>query len=94
MAKQSIQQFSTTPASNTDIAGINVNTGWPPSNVGIAYRTLMAFLADALVPLSLSITSETAVTLSPAQASAQYAVYTGALSGDCTITLPSALFVG
>jgi len=94
VAKQSIQQFSTTPASNTDIAGINVNTGWPPSNVGIAYRTLMAFLADALVPLSLSITSETAVTLSPAQASAQYAVYTGALSGDCTITLPSALFVG
>lgn len=46
MSKTSISQFSTSAASNTDINGINVNTGWPPSNVGPAFRTLMALLAD------------------------------------------------
>jgi hypothetical protein len=46
MSKDSIQQFSTAAAANTDIGGINVNTGWPPNNVGPAFRELMAFLAD------------------------------------------------
>ena len=46
MSKDSISQYSTAAASNTDIAGINVNTGWPPNNVGPAFRELMAQLAD------------------------------------------------
>ncbi len=46
MAKNSISQFSTAAASNTDIAGINVNTGWVGANVGQAFRELMAMLAQ------------------------------------------------
>ncbi len=46
MTKTSISQFSTAAASNTDINGINVNTGWVGSNVGQAFRELMAMLAQ------------------------------------------------
>ena len=69
MTKASIQQFSTTAASNTDINGINVNVGWPPGNVGSSYRQLMAFLASALVPQQISLTGLTSLTLTAQQAS-------------------------
>lgn len=94
MTKASIQQFSTTAASNTDIDGINVNTGWSPANVGPAFREFMALTASSLVPLALSIAGDTALTLTAAQASAQVIQFTGALTGACTVTLPNALFFG
>lgn len=93
MAKTSIQQFSTTASSNTDIDGINVNTGWSPANVGPAFRELMALLASALVPLSMPL-SGSSVTLSAAQASAQAIFFTGSLSGACTVVLENTPFFG
>lgn len=94
MAKDSIQQFSTSAPSNTDIAGINVNTGWPPSNVGSAFRTLMSFLADSLIPQLVDLTGVTSFTLSAEQASGQVIRFTGAPTGNCTVTVPDAFFVG
>lgn len=94
MPKQSVQQFSTTAAANTDIDGISVATGWPPSNVGPAFREFMALIASALVPLALDVTAQTNVTLTAAQASAQALTLTGALASGCTVTVPDALFVG
>jgi len=88
MTKQSIQQFSTSQASNTDINGINVNTGWPPNNVGIAFRTLMAFLADYAIPISVTC-STPSVTLTATQASAAVITLVGSPGGNVTVTLPS-----
>jgi hypothetical protein len=55
MAKNSLNDYSTTPANNTDIAGTNINVNCPPSDVGIYMRTQMAQLADVIagnVPLT------------------------------------------
>lgn len=46
MTKDAISQYSTIAADNTDIGGININTGWSPANVGPAVRELMAQLAN------------------------------------------------
>ena len=46
MAKNSLNDYSQTPASNTDIAGTNINVNCPPSDVGVFMRTIMAQLAD------------------------------------------------
>ena len=94
MSKTSIQQFSTTAASNTDIDGINVNTGWPPSNVGPAFREMMALLASSLQLLALDVSAATSVTLTAPQASAQIINFTGALTANCTIVIPNATFIG
>lgn len=94
MTLASVQQFSTTASSNTDIDGISVATGWPPANVGPAFRELMALLASALQPLQLSIGGQSAVTLAAAQASAQFIAFSGTLAGTCTVTLPNAPFLG
>jgi hypothetical protein len=88
MAKASIQQFSTTATSNTDIDGINVNTGWPPSNVGPAFRELMAQLAAFAVPQSVALTS-TSQTLTVEQASALFLSLTGTPGGAVTLTIPA-----
>lgn len=94
MSKNSIQQFSTLASSNTDIVGINVNTGWPPNNVGPAFRTLMALLADSLKPLIIDVTGLGSITLSAAQASAEWIEFQGAITAPLTVTLPNAFFVG
>lgn len=94
MTLASIQQFSTTASSNTDIDGISVATGWPPANVGPAFRELMALLASALQPLLLDVGGQSAVTLTAAQASAQFVIFYGSLSGTCTVTIPNAPFLG
>lgn len=47
MAKDSITDFSTTPASNEDIAGIAILGTSPRSNFDNAFRELMAQLAEA-----------------------------------------------
>jgi hypothetical protein len=94
VSKQSVQQFSTSPPLNTDIAGINVNTGWPPNNVGPAFREFMALTAYALQAQSVSIAGLTTFTPTPAQSSAQWTQFAGALTANCAVTLPNALFVG
>jgi hypothetical protein len=48
MAKNSLNDYSTTPSNNTDIAGTNINVNCPPSDVGIYMRTQMAQLADVI----------------------------------------------
>lgn len=94
MTLASVQQFSTTASINTDVDGISCATGWPPSNVGPAFRELMALLAASLQPLAMNIGGQSAVTLSAPQASAQAIQYSGALASPCTVTLPNAFFVG
>ena len=46
MAKNKISEFSSTPANNTEIAGINIAEGCPPSGINNAIRELMAQLKD------------------------------------------------
>lgn len=94
MARDSIQQFSRTPSENTDINGINVNTGWSPANVGPAFRQQMAYLAWSLIPLPKDITGRTNVTLTDAEASAQYIIFFGTIAADCTVTTPNEFFFG
>lgn len=48
MAKNSLNDWSTTPSSNTDIAGTNINVGCPPQDVGTFMRTIMAQIAYAV----------------------------------------------
>lgn len=46
MAKTKISEFSATAANNTDIDGINIAEGCPPSSINNAIRELMAQLKD------------------------------------------------
>ncbi len=46
MAKTKISEFSSTPANNTDINGINIAEGCAPSGINNAIRQLMADLKD------------------------------------------------
>lgn len=93
MTRASVQQFSSDPTQNTDIAGINIAVGWPPTNIGSALRELMALLADCLNPTSIALTGTT-VTLTPVQASALAKTFTGTLSADCLVVMPNAPFLG
>ena len=71
MAKNKISEFSSTPANNTDIAGINIAEGCAPSGINNAIRELMAQLKDQqagtdgdnfTVGGNLSVTGTTALT--------------------------------
>jgi hypothetical protein len=44
MAKNAFTDWDTTPANNTDVGGINIDEGCPPSNINNAIRTAMAQL--------------------------------------------------
>jgi hypothetical protein len=46
MAKNKISEWSATPASNTDIGGINIAEGMAPSDVNNAIREMMAQIKD------------------------------------------------
>ena len=46
MAKTKISEYSSTPASNTDISNINIAEGCSPANVNNAIRSLMAQIKD------------------------------------------------
>jgi hypothetical protein len=48
MSNNSMSDWSTSPASNIDIAGTNIGIGCPPADVGIFMRTIMAQLAYAV----------------------------------------------
>jgi len=46
MAKNDVQSWSNTPASNTDIAGIDIAENCPPAGINDAIRTIMAQIAS------------------------------------------------
>lgn len=46
MAKNKISEWSSTPASNTDVGGINIAEGMAPSDVNNAIREMMAQIKD------------------------------------------------
>ena len=52
MAKTKISEFSSNPANNTDIDGINIAEGCAPSGINDAIRELMAQLKDLQAGLS------------------------------------------
>lgn len=71
MPKNKISEFSSTPANNTDIAGINIAEGCAPSGINNAIRELMAQLKDQqagtdsdnfVVGGNLSVTGTTTLT--------------------------------
>ncbi|MFA6134666.1 MAG: hypothetical protein WC869_11690 [Phycisphaerae bacterium] len=47
MAKNSVNDYSTTAGNNTDVQSINIDEGMAPSNVNNAMRQIMAHLASA-----------------------------------------------
>lgn len=49
MAKNKISEWSSTPASNTDVGGINIGEGMLPSDVNNAIREIMAQVKDQQV---------------------------------------------
>lgn len=46
MVKNAISDYSSTAASNTDVGGVNVDEGMPPSSINNAIREIMSHLAD------------------------------------------------
>jgi len=57
MAKTKISEFSSTPANNTDIDGINIAEGCAPSGINDAIRELMSQLKDLQAGLSGDVTA-------------------------------------
>ena len=48
MAKTKISEWSTTPASNSDIDGINIAEGCAPSGINDAIRDMMAQIRSSV----------------------------------------------
>jgi hypothetical protein len=46
MSRDKISEWSATAASNTDVGGVNINEGCPPSTINNAIRELMAQVKD------------------------------------------------
>ena len=46
MAKNKVSQWDTNPANNTDVGGINISEGCPPSNINNAIRMTMSQIKD------------------------------------------------
>lgn len=94
MAKNKISEFSTTPANNTDIGGIDIAEGCAPSGINNAIRELMAQLKDMITGLdgdnqviggNLTVTGTSSLT---GAVSIEGAVTT---ANDITITSPNTL---
>lgn len=86
MAKNKISEFSSTPANNTDIGGINIAEGCAPSGINNAIRELMAQLKDQQAG-----TDGDGFTVGGAFTCSGAAVFssTVALGGSATATTPS-----
>lgn len=86
MAKNKISEFSSTPANNTDIGGINIAEGCAPSGINNAIRELMAQLKDQQAG-----TDGDNFTVGGAFTCSGAAVFssTVALGGSATATTPS-----
>jgi hypothetical protein len=87
MAKNKISEFSSTPANNTDIGGINIAEGCAPSGINNAIRELMAQLKDQQAG-----TDSDSFTVGGGFTCAGAAVFssTVAISGSATAPTPSA----
>ena len=48
MPRTKLSEFSSTPGDNTDIGGINIGEGCPPSNINDSIRTQMSQLKEFL----------------------------------------------
>ena len=46
MAKNKVSQWDTNPANNTDVGGVNIGEGCPPSNINNAIRMTMSQIKD------------------------------------------------
>lgn len=57
MPKTKISEFSSTPANNTDIDGINISEGCAPSGINDALREMMSQLKDWQAGLSGDVTA-------------------------------------
>ena len=92
MAKTKISEFSSTPANNTDIDGINIAEGCAPSGINDAIRELMAQLKDWQAGLSGDVTVVAA-------GGTGVGTLTGIVKGNGTsamtaVTAPSGTIVG
>jgi len=92
MAKTKISEFSSTPANNTDIDGINIAEGCAPSGINDAIRELMSQLKDWQAGLSGDVTVVAA-------GGTGVGTLTGIVKGNGTsamtaVTAPSGTIVG
>jgi hypothetical protein len=92
MPKVKISEFSSTPANNTDIDGINIAEGCAPSGINDAIRELMAQLKDWQAGLSGDVTVVAA-------GGTGVGTLTGIVKGNGTsamtaVTAPSGTIVG
>lgn len=78
MAKNSVNDYSTTAGNNTDVQSINIDEGMAPSNVNNAMREIMADLANAFQG-GITVTSIKAAALT-----GQTATFTAAYIGTYT----------
>jgi hypothetical protein len=99
MPKNKISEFSSTPANNTDIGGINIGEGMLPSDVNNSIRELMAQLKDQqagtdgdnfTVGGNLAVTGTSAFT---GAVTLNNLTVNGNLSSDSEITLSNKLKV-
>jgi hypothetical protein len=94
MPKNKVSEWSTTAASNTDIGGININEGCPPSGINNAIRELMAQVrdfqlgadGDGLTVSTLNATTATIGALTATSATATNATVTNATVTSLTAT--------
>jgi hypothetical protein len=84
MAKNSVNDYSTTAGDNTDIQSINIGEGMAPSNVNNAMRQQMAHIA------SLVQGAVTATAIKAASFAAQTATITSLVLGSGTYTAVAA----
>jgi hypothetical protein len=92
MPKTKISEFSSTPANNTDIDGINIAEGCAPSGINDAIRELMSQLKDWQAGLSGDVTVVAA-------GGTGVGTLTGIVKGNGTsamtaVTAPSGAIVG
>lgn len=60
MAKNSVADWDTTAANNTDVGGVDISEGCAPANINNAIRTVMAQIKSG-VPVKVSSTTDNAV---------------------------------
>jgi hypothetical protein len=96
MSKDSVADWSATAADNTDVGGVNIAEGCPPSGINNAIRTVMAQIKDfSTTEASGYATTATAAgttTLTAASAKSQY--FTGTTTQTVVLPVTSTLVLG
>lgn len=96
MAKNAVADWSTTAASNTDIAGVNISEGCQPSGINDAIRAIMAQIATFLstaattAATALDLFTPTSTSKAATPKALQDAVLPTAIAYAATITLDGA----